>query len=462
MTRREKPKDFPNLQSLGGAGTVTGSKHLLTYKRGRLLVDCGLFQGLKHLRERNWAPFDVDPNSIDAIILTHAHLDHSGYLPRLAREGFSGPVYCTPATADLCEILLKDSAHIAEKDADYANRKGFSKHSPAEPLYTVKDAERALRLLRPVRFAEDVSLPGGVSFRFQRAGHILGAASVEITVDDRTIMFSGDLGRFNDVFMLDPEPIAVADYVVVESTYGDRTHSKVDPLDALGEIVERTLARGGTVVIPAFAVGRAQRLLHDIWRLKSAGRLNSTPIFLDSPMAASATDLLCRHMEDHRFSSDVCKRSCEVATYVSDWAESESLSLNPMPKIIISASGMATGGRVLRHIKAFGPDPRNTILFSGFQAAGTRGAKLLAGETETKIHGEWIPIRAEIDQLAMMSAHADGDEIMRWLQTLAKPPRRAFIVHGEPAAAESLRVRIGRELRWNCDVVDPSRVYALN
>jgi metallo-beta-lactamase family protein len=461
MTGRENPKQFPNLRSLGGAGTVTGSRHLLTYRRGRLLVDCGLFQGLKHLRERNWAPFGVDPASIDAIILTHAHLDHSGYLPRLVREGFSGPVFCTSATADLCEILLRDSAHLAEKDADYANRQGFSKHRPAEPLYTVEDAERALRLLRPVRFAEDASLPGGVSFRFQRAGHILGAASVEITVDDRTILFSGDLGRYDDAFMFDPAPIGPADYVVVESTYGDRRHPKIDPLDALGDIVERTLARGGTIVIPAFAVGRAQRLLYDFWRLKNAGRLNSTPIFLDSPMAASATDLLCRHMEDHRFTRDVCKESCEVATYVSDWRESESLSLNPMPKIIISASGMATGGRVLRHIKAFGPDPRNTILFSGFQAAGTRGAKLLAGETETKIHGEWIPIRAEVDQLAMMSAHADADEIMRWLGTLSKAPRRAFIVHGEPAASEALRVRIGRDLRWDCDVVDPSRVYAL-
>lgn len=462
MSRSGKKARLPNLMSLGGAGTVTGSKHLLSHKRGKVLVDCGLFQGLKYLRERNWAPLAVDPRSIDAVILTHAHLDHSGYLPKIAREGFSGPVYCTPATADLCEILLKDSAQIAEKDAEYANRKGFSKHKPAQPLYTVKDAERALKLLHPVAFAEDFSMRGGVSFRFARAGHILGAASAEVTVEDRTIVFSGDLGRYDDPFMFDPEPITVADYVVVESTYGDRPHPDVDPLEALGEIADRTIARGGTLVIPAFAVGRAQRLLHDFWRLKKKGRLNSTPLFLDSPMATNATGLLSRHMDDHRFTPEVCRESCNVAAYVNDWEESVALSENPTPKIIISASGMATGGRVLRHIKAFGPDPKNAILFSGFQAAGTRGAKLLAGETETKIHGEWIPIRAEILQLSMLSAHADANEILRWLKTLAKPPRRTFIVHGEPDAAEALRVRVGRDLKWNCDVVDPERVYELD
>lgn len=449
------------LRSLGGAGTVTGSKHLLSYAGGRLLVDCGLFQGVKYLRERNWGPLAVDARTIDAIVLTHAHLDHSGYLPRIAREGFSGPVYCTAATADLCEILLKDSAHLAERDAEDANRKGYSKHKPAAPLYTVKDAERALRLLRPTAFGEVTPLPHGASLIFRRAGHILGAATAEISAADRKVVFSGDLGRYEDPFMWEPEPVASADYVVVESTYGDRIHPDIDPTEALGAIIERTIARGGTVIIPAFAVGRAQRLLYHLWRLRDAGRLNSTPIYLDSPMAAAATDLLHKHMSDHRFTPDICRRSCDVATYVSDWRDSAALSENPMPKIIVSASGMATGGRVLRHIAAFGPDPRNTILFSGFQAVGARGAKLLAGEKETRIHGEWIPVRADIEQLDMLSAHADAAEIIRWLKGFASPPRRTFIVHGEPAASEALRVRIDRELGWPGEVVDPERRYAL-
>lgn len=451
-----------SLKSLGGAATVTGSKHLFDHPGGRVLIDCGLFQGLKYLRERNWAPLAADPRSIDAIILTHAHLDHSGYLPRIVREGFSGPVYCTSATADLCEILLKDSAHLAEKDADFANRKGYSKHKPAAPLYTVEDAERALALLKPVAFGAQTPLPGGAKVKFRRAGHILGAASAEISAAGRTIAFSGDIGRYDDPFMFDPEPIARADYLVVESTYGDRTHPAVDPLEELGAVVERTISRGGTIVIPAFAVGRAQRLLHDLWRLKNAGRLNSAPVFLDSPMAADATELLCKHMDDHRFKRDVCIESCAIATYVNDWRESAALSENPLPKVIISASGMATGGRVLRHIASFGPDARNTILFSGHQAAGTRGAKLLAGETETRIHGEWVTVSAEVAQLPALSGHADAAEIIRWLKGMKAPPRRAFIVHGEPQASDALRVRIKRELGWDSAVVDPERSYDLD
>lgn len=449
------------LQSFGGAGTVTGSRHLLAGDNAKLLVDCGMFQGAKVLREQNWAPFPIDPKTIDAVVLTHAHLDHSGYLPKLVREGFEGPIYCTAATAELCAILLKDSAHIAEKDAEYANRKGYSRHKPALPLYTMRDAESALTQLHPIAFGSEQVLPGGATLRFRRAGHILGAAIAEIRLQDRTLIFSGDLGRYGDPFMLDPEAISRADYVVVESTYGDRLHPQVDPMDALGEIIEHTARRGGTVVIPAFAVGRAQLLLYHLWMLKSAGRLQSVPVFLDSPMAVNATDLLCKHMEDHRFKPDVCMASCAVATYVNDVEASKALTVNRQPKVIISASGMATGGRVLHHIKAFGPDARNTILFSGYQSVGTRGAKLLAGEKATRIFGEWIEIGAEIAELPMLSAHADAGEIMRWLKGFSTAPRRVFVVHGEPAAAEALRVRIDRELGWNCSVVDPSRRYEL-
>jgi metallo-beta-lactamase family protein len=413
------------------------------------------------LRERNWAPFPIDPGSIDAVVLTHAHLDHSGCLPKLVREGFSGPIYCSSATADVCEILLKDSAQIAEKDAAYANRKGHTRHKPVLPLYTMRDAERALKQLRPIAFAADAGIGAGAQLRLRRAGHILGAATAELRWHGRTLLFSGDLGRYDDVFMPDPESIAAADYVIVESTYGDRVHPKTDPMEALGAVIERTVRRGGAVVIPAFAVGRTQVLLYHLWMLKQAGRIRSTPIFLDSPMAISATELLCLHLEDHRFSAEVCEQSCAIATYVRDVEESKAVTANSMPKVVIAGSGMATGGRVLHHIKAFGPEAKNTILFAGYQAAGTRGARLLAGETELKMFGQWIPIRAEVDNLPELSAHADADEILRWLRGFARPPERTFIVHGEPKASDALRVRIGRTLGWDAAVVDDARRYDL-
>ena len=448
------------LTSLGGAGTVTGSKHLLEFGQTKLLVDCGLFQGLKVLRERNWAPLPIAPDLIDAVILTHAHLDHSGYLPKFVREGFAGPVYCTAATADLTKILLKDSAGIAEKDAEYANRKGFSKHSPALPLYTLRDAERALVHLRPTSFDQSVDI-GGASLTFHRAGHILGAAIAEVSIGGLSIVFSGDLGRYGDPVMPDPARVPHADYVVVESTYGDRTHPRTDPMESLASIIERTVRRGGTTIVPAFAVGRTQSLLYHLWRLKQAGRIGSTPIFLDSPMAISATQLLRAHLSDHRLGPDACSGSSEIATNVRDINQSKALTANPMPKIVIAGSGMATGGRVVHHIRAFGPDARNTILFTGYQAPGTRGARLLAGEKELKMFGQWIPIHAEIESLPELSAHADADEILRWLAGFERPPRRLFIVHGEAVASDALRTRVQRELGWRASVVDPGRSYDL-
>lgn len=450
------------LRSLGGAGTVTGSKHLIDADGTRVLIDCGLFQGLKHLRERNWESLAVPPESIDAVVLTHAHLDHSGYLPKLVREGFRGTAHCTAATADLCNILLKDSAQIAEKDAAYANRKGFSKHTPALPLYTMRDAERALKHLKPIPFDSEFEIARDVGLKFRRAGHILGAATAELKVGAATIVFSGDLGRYDDPVMPDPVSVAHADYIVVESTYGDRAHAKTDPMEALGDTIERTVRRGGTVVIPAFAVGRVQSLLHHLWLLKRAGRLAATPIFLDSPMAISATDLLRAHPEDHRLDAEAIEGSCAVASYTRDVEASKAITANAMPKVVIAGSGMATGGRVLHHIRTFAPDPRSTILFAGYQALGTRGARLLAGETELKMFGEWIPVRAEIANLPELSAHADADEIMRWLSGFERPPRRLFIVHGEPAASEALRTRVERELRWSASVVDPLRSYELS
>jgi len=450
-----------SLTSLGGAGTVTGSRHLLESEGRRFLIDCGLFQGLKMLRERNWAQLPVTPASIEAVVLTHAHLDHSGYLPVLVRDGFRGRISCTPATEDLCGILLRDAAHLQEREADQANRYGHTKHHPALPLYGVHEAERALKRFSSVPFDHTVEVVAGAQLRFRRAGHILGAATAQIRWRGRTIVFSGDLGRYDDAVMHDPEPVEEADCLVVESTYGDRVHAPEDPSDVLGEIIERTVRRGGTVIIPAFAVGRVQLVLYHLWRLKKAGRLGLVPIYLDSPMSIDATELLTTNLADHKLTPDICREVCAIAEYVRDVEGSKALSHNTMPKVIVSASGMATGGRVLHHIKAFGPDRRNTLLFAGYQAVGTRGAKLVAGERETKIFGQWIPIRAEVENLSMLSAHADADEIMRWLSGFARPPRQTFIVHGEPAASEALRVRIGRELGWPCTVSEPMQRYKL-
>lgn len=441
-----------SLTFLGAAGTVTGSKHLLTHGNTRLLIDCGLFQGLKNLRELNWQPLAVSPNSIDAVVLTHAHLDHSGYLPRLVRDGFSGKVHATAATRDVADLILRDSAHLQEKDAEYANRKGFSRHQPAQPLYGTHDAMRALEAFETAPWRQPISLPGGASLTFRRAGHILGAATAQIDVGSLRVVFSGDLGRYGDPVMHDPEPVPEADYIVIESTYGDRLHEASDPVEALGQVIERTVRRGGTVVIPAFAVGRAQSLIYYLWQLRQAGRLQNVPVYLDSPMAGSATQLLHKHADDHRLAQDVFEAACGHVTYVRDVEQSKAVTANPYPKVIISASGMATGGRVLHHIAAFAPDHRNTILFSGFQAAGTRGRKLLQGAPDVRIHGQWVPVRAEVAELPALSAHADSAELMRWLSGFRRAPRRVFIVHGEPDAAEALRVRIERELGWDACV----------
>ncbi|MDO8912595.1 MAG: MBL fold metallo-hydrolase [Phenylobacterium sp.] len=439
-----------SLTSLGGAGTVTGSKHLLETDGQRLLVDCGLFQGLKALREQNWRPLPVQPGSIDAVVLTHAHLDHSGYLPKLVKDGYRGRIHASSATQDVASLILRDSAHIQEKDAEDANRHGYTKHKPALPLYGVHDAERTIEQFETVAFHEEARLAGGARLTLRRAGHILGAATAQVDWKGTKVVFSGDLGRYGDATMLDPEPVEDADYLVIESTYGDRKHDDRDSDDALGEIIERTTARGGTVIIPTFAVGRAQSLLYHLWRLKQQGRLGLIPIFLDSPMAISATDMLCAHLEDHRLPADVCEASCAVATYVRDVEASKALTSNTMPKVILAASGMATGGRVLHHIKAYGPDRRNTILFSGFQAAGTRGRAMVEGSKEVKIHGQWIPINAEVQNLQMLSAHADADEILRWLSGFRRPPKKTFIVHGEPNASDALRLRITDKLGWDC------------
>ncbi len=446
---------------MGGAGTVTGSKHVLTSRDQRLMVDCGLFQGLKNLREQNWEPLPIPADSFDAVVLTHAHLDHSGYLPRLVKEGFKGPVFMTDATYDVTELILKDSGYLQEKDADYANRHGFSKHHPALPLYTVRDVERAMERFKVAPWHTPTPLPGGATLTYRRAGHILGAATALIEWEGRSVAFSGDLGRYGDAMMHDPEPVPEADYVVIESTYGNRVHEDADPAEMLGDIIERTAQRGGTVVIPAFAVGRVQALLYHLWSLRQAGRLKNVPIYVDSPMATNATKLLCQFHEDHKLCQQACMDVCSIATYTTSVEDSKALSANPYPKVIISASGMATGGRVLHHLVAFAQDHKNTVLFSGYQAAGTRGRTMLQGEKEIRIFGHWMPARAEVDELSMLSAHADANELMRWLGGFKRAPRQVFIVHGEPEASEALRVRIGRELGWNAVVPRQGQSFTL-
>ncbi|MFB9241824.1 MBL fold metallo-hydrolase [Massilia antarctica] len=441
------------LKFLGATGTVTGSKYLLTSGTHHILVDCGLFQGHKELRLRNRHPFPVAPAGIDAVVLTHAHLDHSGYLPLLVKNGFTGKIFCSPATFDLCKILLPDSGRLQEEEANYANRHGFSKHAPALPLYSEADAVRALRQFAPVPFDTPFAIAGELQGQLALAGHILGAAIVSVRCAGKTVVFSGDLGRPNDPLMVAPAAIAEADFLVVESTYGDKRHDPADPLLLLGQTIRDTVARGGVTIIPAFAVGRAQALLYDLHRLKEQGAIPAhLPVYLNSPMAADATALYQKHLHCHRLSHEQCFAMRHAATIVNSVEESIALNERQVPMVIVAASGMATGGRVLHHLKAFAPDPRNTILFAGFQAGGTRGALMLAGCASIKIHGQYVPVRARVAQIANLSAHADGDELIGWMSHLRRAPRRTFITHGESAAADALRRRIGEELGWPCEV----------
>jgi metallo-beta-lactamase family protein len=437
-----------DLQFLGANATVTGSRYLLNAGTARILVDCGLFQGYKPLRLRNWAEFPVDPASIDAVVLTHAHLDHSGYLPRLIRSGFKGRIWCTQATRSLCGILLPDSGRLLEEEAGYANRTGSSKHHPAEPLYSEADARASLAQLQGVAFEQAFEPAPGITATFRMQGHILGAAAATVEFEGTRITFSGDLGRPNDPVMPAPAPLADSDWVVVESTYGNRVHPASTLDEELLAVLQRVVARNGVVVIPAFAVGRAQMLLHVITQLQSSGRLPAVPVYLNSPMAAHVTGLYRQYPQLHRLTAaelDAMQRTIRIVNSVE---ESKALNRRKGPMIIVSASGMATGGRVLHHLVAFAPDPRNAIVLCGYQAGGTRGAALAAGERQLRIFGQQVQVGAEVAQLAAGSAHADAEEILAWLRTAPVPPRKVFVTHGEPDAADALRARIEHELGW--------------
>jgi metallo-beta-lactamase family protein len=443
------------LQFLGATGTVTGSKYLIRQGSQQVLVDCGLFQGYKQLRLRNWAAPPFDPKALDVIVLTHAHIDHSGYLPVVVKRGFRGLIYCTEATRALVEIMLLDAAHLQEEEADYANRHRFSKHDPALPLYTVEDARKTITRLHVVEFGALTGITSGIRARWLPNGHLLGSSALEIKHAGGSLVFSGDVGRSTDPLMRAPTSLASVescDYLVLESTYGNRKHAKLAGEDVLRDVVNRTITRGGTVLIPAFAVGRAQTILLALQKLRQADAIEAVTIFVNSPMARNATDIYRKFAKETRLSDREFAMLCQVAHFVVDIEESKRLVRSKAPSIIISASGMATGGRVLHHLKELLPDARNSIVFAGFQASGTRGAAMMNGQDLIKIHGQYIPVCAEVAHIDSMSAHADYLELLDWVATLKRPPKHVYITHGEPDAADAMRLHVQEKLHWPCSV----------
>ena len=469
-----------SLTFLGAARTVTGSKHLVEANGRRVLIDSGLFQGLKELRLRNWDSLPLRPEQIDAVVLTHAHLDHCGYLPRLVAQGFRGRVFCTQGTQDLCRIVLPDAARLQEEDAEYANRAGYSRHKPALPLYREVDAARAVSQLQPCGYDRRLPVTDGIEIEFVNAGHLLGSSYVRMHVDGRSVLFGGDLGRFERPVLPDPTMVSETDYLLVESTYGDRVHEQDDNGDRLAGIVSSTAERGGKLIIPAFAIGRVEELIYWLKRLEDERRIPALPVYLDSPMAAAALARYTERVRELDPEMDPANHDAKAPhdehahqprwararhvpeeramavfattrfTVVQSPEQSKQVTASRQPAIVLSSSGMAEGGRVLHHLKAALPNERNTVLFAGYQGVGTRGRRLVDGEKSIKIHGEWVPVSARIEHLDSMSAHADSNEIMRWLGGFTRPPERTFIVHGEPAAIDALGARIGRELGWTC------------
>lgn len=450
----------PSLMFAGGTGTVTGSKYLLRAAGRRVLLDCGLFQGLKALRLRNWAAPPFEPGELDAVVLSHAHLDHSGYLPLLARRGFRGPIHCTAGTADLVAVVLRDSARLQEEDAEHANRHKYSKHAPALPLYTSADAEDALQLLARHPYGEPFDVTDAARVTFRRAGHILGSATIDVELgaaSGRHLVFSGDLGRRHPRILRERETVGQADVLLVESTYGNRVHAE-NPDDEIARIVNETAARRGALIVPAFAIGRTQELIWILRQLEDQQRIPSLPVYVDSPMAINVTDIYCRHPEDHDLDmkllmdEKLCPLCCRTYHLVRAPQESKSLNERPGPMIVIAGSGMATGGRVLHHLEHRLPDARNTILLVGFQAEGTRGRSLRDGASSIRMHGADVPVRARVESIDGLSAHADRNELIEWLRGFERPPDHTYVVHGEASASRDFAASIERDLGWRVSV----------
>lgn len=452
----------PRLRFLGATDTVTGSRYLVQARGRRVLVECGLFQGYKRLRDRNRIPFPVSPASIDAVVLTHAHLDHTGYLPALVRDGFGGPVYATPGTTELSKLLLPDSGYLQEEEARYADYRASSGHHPPLPLYTAEEAVRSLNSFRTREFDSAFPLGEGIQATFLPAGHILGAAQLHLDVGERSIHFTGDLGRADDPLMYPPRALEAVNVLVTESTYGNRAHSTVNPEAELGEIIRRVAKRQGVVMIAAFAVGRAETVLLHLSRLRSRGAIPDVPVYLNSPMAIDASGMYQRHREEHRLRREEFEAMYKLAIPVRSADDSKLLNLRGGPMIIISASGMLAGGRILHHLETYGPDPRNAVILSGFQAGGTRGASLASGEKHLRIYGQDVRIGAEVIQMESLSAHADSNELIQWMQTAPEAPDMTYIVHGEPDSSDALRIRIKRELGWKARVPEYLETVSLD
>lgn len=441
------------LQSLGGAEVVTGSKHLLRTPELNILIDCGLFQGKKDLRLKNWEDLPFQAGEIDVLLLTHAHLDHCGYIPLFVKNGFRGKIYMTPPTKELAELILADSAKIQEEDAEKANKFGYTKHHPAKPLYTTRDAEFAFSHFVTTDHSIETHLSPHVSFQFRKNGHILGSSCLQLNCYGKHIVFSGDIGRFTSKFLLPPSRISEADIVVMESTYGNRLHSGKDSGEQLAAIINSTVAQKGNILIPSFAVGRAQEIMHILTELKNNNHIPlNLPVYLDSPMAANATDILCRYPKWHKLLKEQCMSVCKDVIINRDYKQTRNIIANRNSKVIIAASGMLTGGRVLEYMKSYIGDKRNTLLLIGYQAEGTRGRALKEGSSEVKIHGKLYPVKAKIEEITGLSGHADQSELIRWLQHFRQLPQKILLVHGEPNAQEVLCAKIQDELLVSAEI----------
>lgn len=465
---RRYDEGMASITFLGAARTVTGSKFLLEHRNRRVLIDCGLFQGLKQLRLRNWEKPPYDPRRIDAVVLTHAHIDHTGALPTLVRDGYRGPVYCTSGTRDLAGLLLPDSAHLQEEEARYANEQRYSKHHPALPLYTVEDAQRALELFESFGYERAREIAPGIRLTFVRAGHILGSAVciLELEGTNQRVVFTGDLGRYQAPILRDPQKVSLATTLVAECTYGDREHGEEKPVDALANVVNETARRGGWLVVPAFAIGRTQELLYHLRALEEQQRIPVLDVFVDSPMACDATPIYLAHTEEHDLVTQAVTQrgkspfATERTHFVNSVEQSKQLNRRSGPGIIISASGMVTGGRILHHLKTRLREARNTVLFVGYQSPGTRGRRMLDGETEIKIHGELVPVKAEIRSVSGFSAHADWTEMLRWMDGFDDKPKQTLLVHGEERSLEAMRKRL-EERGWPASVPDHGETVEL-
>jgi metallo-beta-lactamase family protein len=446
---------------IGGAGTVTGSKTLVESNGIRILIDCGQFQGIKSLRELNWEPLPVLPSTIDFVLLTHGHLDHCGWLPRLVNQGFKGKIYCSGPTKEITKLILLDSAKIQEEDARLANEKKFSKHEVAEPLYTVEQAKQVFPLFRVVKTNESVPLDAEISAVFVNAGHILGACSIELHLENKILVFSGDIGRDNDVLMFPPTKPKKADYLFLESTYGNRLHPETDTKLELETYINNTVDKGGTVIVPSFAVERAQTIMYLLWQLKQEGKIPNIPYIIDTPMGINALDIFSNNKQWHKLSLEECHAMSEMFTLVSDYQESLDVMFDKQPKVVIAASGMVTGGRVLSYLEHYIGLPETTVIIVGYQAEGTRGRKLLEGATDIKIHGKYYPVLANILEIKGLSAHGDQKDLLNWLSVLENKPKKVFLVHGENEPADELRIKIIEKYGFDCSVAMMGQEFEL-